>query len=49
MRNRDVETRLRERVGIVIEKKSRGMLERYRDLSRIRKWSERSTPFPVEL
>jgi hypothetical protein len=32
-----------------IEKKSRGTLERYRDLFRIRKWSERSTPFLVEL
>jgi hypothetical protein len=45
MRNRGVETRLQERVGMVIEKRSKGMLERCRDLSRIRKWSERSTPF----
>jgi hypothetical protein len=32
-----------------IEKKSKETLERCRDLSRIRKWSKRSTPFLVEL
>jgi hypothetical protein len=34
---------------MVIEKGSRGTLERFRDLSRIMKWSERSKPFSVEL
>jgi Holliday junction resolvasome RuvABC ATP-dependent DNA helicase subunit len=37
MRNRDAETRLRERVCSKIKKKSRGTLERCRDLSKIRK------------
>jgi hypothetical protein len=48
MWNRDTETRLRERVGM-IKKRSKGTLERHKGLSRIRKWSERSTPLPVEL
>jgi hypothetical protein len=49
MQNRDSKTRLRDRVGVKIEKKSRGMLERCKDLFRIRKWFEISTPFLVEL
>jgi hypothetical protein len=35
--NRNAETQARERVSIWIEKKSKGTLERYRDLSKIRK------------
>ena len=35
--NRDAETRLREGANMEIEKKNRGMLERSRDLSKIRK------------
>jgi hypothetical protein len=37
MWNRDAETWLRERVSMGIEKKSRGMLESYRYLTKIRK------------
>jgi hypothetical protein len=37
MQNRGVEIRLRERVGMEIEKRSRGTLERCRGLSKIRK------------
>jgi hypothetical protein len=48
MQNRDAKTRLRERVGM-IEKRSRGTLERCRGLFRIKKRSKRSTPSPVEL
>jgi hypothetical protein len=35
--NQDTENRLQERVSTGIEKKSRGTLERHRDLSKIRK------------
>ena len=37
MWNRDAETRLRKRVNMGIEKKSRKMFERCRDLTKIRK------------
>jgi hypothetical protein len=48
MLNQGPETRLHERVYMT-KKKCRGMLEKYRDLSRIRNWSRRFTPFLEEL